>query len=306
MNTDEIMERLTISADEVRAHKDQLEDDFKIKDTKSFVDKVIDYYYVEQESGKSLGISKVDHGFLVRPAELTLLTGISGHGKTQLLMQWVNQLTKDGKALIMSLEMRPEITLARLCKIALGRNATGSPPTKEFIRQYCEKKTDKIYIYDQTGQTYAQDVYAAALYAKHVLGCEYLILDSLMKVDDVGEGSEAYDKQKQFLNSLAAVCRDTGLHIFLVCHLRKTEEDRPPTAQDIYGSSSIRNLCDNIIMLYRNVSKEKKAENPNNEEDLTGIPDALLYVQKQRNYPWQGKIGLYFNKPSLTFHGSPV
>jgi len=307
MNVGEMMEKLTIGSDEIRAHKNQYEDDFKIKNTTSFTEQVIDYFYTEQNSGKSLGLPKLDEGFLARPSELTLVTGISGHGKTQILMQWVHSLSQTSKALIMSLEMRPEITLARLCKIALGKNSTGAPPTEEFIRKYCKSKEEKIYIYDQTGVTNSDDVYAACYYAKNILGCDFIVLDSLTKIDDVGEGQDAYDKQKHFVNSLASICRDIGIHMFLVCHLRKTEEDKPPTAQDIYGSSNIRNLCDNILLVYRNIPKQRKLADPKiDDEDLKGVPDTIVYIQKQRNFPYEGSFGFYFNKNSLTFHGSPV
>ena len=304
----EVMEHITITKEEVENYESKYVEDFLIKDTNSFADAVVDYYYKEINSGKSLGLPKLDEGFLCRSSELSLITGISSHGKTQMLMQWVNHLSKDSKCLVMSMEMRPEITLARLTKIALGRNSTGSPPTEKFIREYCEEKNEKIYIYDQQQETTSANIFASIIYAKEVLDCEFIVVDSLMTVADVGESDNGYNEQKKFINKLSVLCKALNVHIFLVAHLRKVADElQAPDAQAIYGSSNIRNLTDNILMVYRNKLKEKwEMDGEKSDEELRIIPDAMVYIQKQRNYPYEGKFGFYFNKNSLTYQESPV
>ena len=304
----EIMDQLTITKEQVHGYESEYVEDFLIKDTNSFADAVVDYYYKEINSGVSLGLPKLDEGFVARPAELTLVTGISSHGKTQMLMQWVNHLSKNNKCLVMSMEMRPEISIARLTKIALGRNSTGSPPTEKFIRDYCNEKKEQIYIYDQQQETTSADIFASLIYAKEVLGCKFAIVDSLMTVADVGESSDGYNEQKKFINKLSVLCKALNIHIFLVAHLRKvTDELQAPDAQAIYGSSNIRNLVDSILMIYRNKLKEKWAmEGEKTLDELRGIPDAMVYIQKQRNFPFEGKFGFYFNKNSLTYQEVPV
>jgi hypothetical protein len=47
-------------------------------------------------------------------------------------------------------------------------------------------------------------------------------------------------------------------------------------------------------------------ENQKSEDELRGIPDALVYIQKQRNHPYEGKFGFYFNKNSLTYQERPA
>jgi len=302
-----IINQLTITKEQVHGYESEYVEDFLIKDTSSFADAVVDYYYKEMNSGKGLGLSKLNEGFVARPAELTLVTGISSHGKTQMLMQWVNHLSKDSKCLVMSMEMRPEITLARLTKIALGRNSTGSPPTEKFIRDYCNEKKEQIYIYDQQQETTSADIFASLIYSKEVLDCKFAVIDSLMTVSDVGESDQGYNEQKKFINKLSVLCKALGIHIFLVAHLRKVADElQAPDAQAIYGSSNIRNLCDSILMIYRNKLKEKWAmDGEKTEDELRGIPDAMVYIQKQRNFPYEGKFNFYFNKHSLTYQESP-
>lgn len=304
----EIMDQLTITKEQVHGYESEYVEDFLIKDTNSFADAVVDYYYKEMSSGKSLGLSKLDEGFVARPAELTLVTGISSHGKTQILMQWINHLSKANKCLIMSMEMRPAITIARLCKIALGRNTTGNPPTEKFIRDYCNEKKEQIYIYDQQQETTSADIFASLIYAKEVLGCQFAVIDSLMTVADVGESDNGYNEQKKFINKLSVLCKALNIHIFLVAHLRKVADElQAPDAQSIYGSSNIRNLVDSILMIYRNKLKEKWAmDGDKTPDELRSIPDVMVYIQKQRNYPYEGKFGFYFNKNSLTYQEVPA
>ncbi len=77
-----------------------------------------------------------------------------------------------------------------------------------------------------------------------------------MKLDDVTE--ESLDGQKRLTNSLAVIARDLQVSIFLVAHTRKLkDESEIPDATNIMGSSHIRNLCDNIICVWRNRYKEK-------------------------------------------------
>ena len=60
-------------------------------------------------------------------------------------------------------------------------------------------------------------------------------------------------------------------------------------------------------MIYRNKLKEKWAmDGEKTEEELRSIPDAMVYIQKQRNFPFEGKFGFYFNKHSLTYQESPA
>lgn len=304
----EMMSQLTISSEEIRNYKSKNRDDFKIRDMTNFADDVVDYFYKELKSGKSLGFPKMDSGFLCRLSEVNLITGISGHGKTQMLMQWVHHLSKTGKCLIMSMEMRPEITISRLCKIGLGRNFTGAPPTPKFIREYCEEKKDSIYIYDQTSTTTSQDVFASMIYAKEVLDCDYIIVDSLMTIQDVDENNDGYNQQKKFINQLSVMAKSLNMAVFLVAHLRKVADElQAPDAQSIYGSSNIRNLVDNILMIYRNKLKEKWSdEKAKTEDELKVMPDCLVYIQKQRNYPFEGKFGFYFNKASMIFQETPL
>jgi twinkle protein len=260
------------------------------------------YFNTEIHSGKTLGFIKTEDSFRVRPSELTVLTGVSGHGKSLWLSQVILSLMTQGtKCLLSSLEMRPVLSLSRMITQTLG----SSEPTDEFITKFCERAKDKLYIYDQMGSTSSEDMIATLYWGKHVLGVEVFVIDSLMKMSDISEDN--YEKQKLFIDRLAVTCRDLEIHVFLVAHTRKmSDESEVPDATHILGSSHIRNLCDNIICVWRNRNKERDVENNEKTEDeLKKIPDAMVFVQKQRNYQFEGKFSFWFDPKGLKYKESP-
>jgi twinkle protein len=304
MNLDEVITKLTVNQQTITDYYNNGygTSEFKVKDTLLFKDDVLKYFSEEINSGKSLGWVKTEEDFRIRPAELTVVTGVSGHGKSMWLSQVILSLMSQGtKCLISSLEMRPVLTIARMCHQTLK----STDPTPEFITKFCERASEKLYLYDQTGSTTSDDMIATMYYGKHILGCEVFIIDSLMKMSDISEDN--YEKQKLFLDRLATTCRDLNVHVFLVAHTRKmSDETVAPDATHILGSSHIRNLCDNILCVYRSKKKEFDIENgEKTEEELKGIPDCVVYLQKQRNYPIETKWGFYFDKKGLRYKESP-
>ena len=304
MNIGEALEKLTVNQSVITDYYQQeySHAEFKVKSTDIFTDDLVRYFGEEIHSGKSLGWVKTEDKFRVRQAELTVLTGVSGHGKSLWLSQVILSMMRQGtKCLLASLEMRPVLSLARLCTQALG-----SPePTDDYIRKFCDRAKDKLYIYDQLGTTTSEDMFATLYYGKHVLGCDVFIIDSLMKMADISE--ESLEKQKLFCDRLAVICRDLNIHVFLVAHTRKMKDETEiPDATNIMGSSHIRNLTDNIICVWRNRAKEKLVEEGKTpEEELKIIPDCKVFVQKQRNAQWEGSFNFWFSQKGLTYKESP-
>lgn len=304
MNIGEALDKLTVNQSVITDYYQQeySHAEFKVKSTDIFTDDLVRYFGEEIHSGKSLGWVKTEDKFRVRQAELTVLTGVSGHGKSMWLSQVILSMMKQNtKCLIASLEMRPVLTLARMITQTLG-----SPePTESYIQAWTEKAAQKLYIYDQLGTTTSEDMFATLYYGKHVLGCDVFVIDSLMKMADISE--ESLEKQKLFCDRLAVICRDLNIHVFLVAHTRKMKDETEiPDATNIMGSSHIRNLTDNIICVWRNRAKEKLVEEGKTpEEELKIIPDCKVFVQKQRNSQWEGSFNFWFSQKGLTYKESP-
>jgi twinkle protein len=304
VNIGEVIDKLTVSQSTVQEFYNEGygHAEFKVKSTDLFADSLVQYFSEEIHSGKSLGWIKTEDKFRIRSSELTILTGVSGHGKSMWLSQVVLSMMKQNtKCLIASLEMRPVLTLARMVTQALG-----SPePTDDYIRKFCERASQKLYIYDQHQQTTSQDMIATLYYGKHILGVEVFVIDSLMKMADISE--ESLEAQKLFVDKLAVTVRDLNIAVFLVAHTRKMKsEEEIPDATNIMGSSHIRNLCDNIICVWRNRSKERlKEEGKVSDAELKIIPDAKVFIQKQRNAQWEGNFNFYFDQKGLRYNESP-
>jgi len=304
MNIGEALDKLTVNQSVITDYYEQefSHAEFKVKSTDIFADDLVKYFGEEIHSGKSLGWIKTEDKFRVRQAELTVLTGVSGHGKSMWLSQIILSMMKQNtKCLIASLEMRPVLTLARMITQTLG-----SPePTDEFITKWANRAKDKLFIYDQLGVTTSQDMFATLYYGKHVLGCDVFVIDSLMKMSDISE--ESLENQKRFVDRLATTCRDLDIHVFLVAHTRKMKDETEiPDATDIMGSSLIRALSDNIVCVWRNRAKEKLVEEGKTpEEELKIIPDCKVFVQKQRNAQWEGSFNFWFSQKGLTYKESP-
>ena len=64
--------------------------------------------------------------------------------------------------------------------------------------------------------------------------------------------------QKDFVDALCTIAQDTGLHIHLVCHMRKGEnEDAARLKFDIKGAGEITDLVDNIL-IWKNMRASRK------------------------------------------------
>ena len=300
MTVDQVMKQLVITKAQVKGQEEP-EHDFKIKSSQSYYEQLQRYYAEEKGAGYSLPWAKTDGNFAVRLGELTILQGVSGHGKSMMLSQIFLYLMHYTKVLIASMEMKPVLTLDRMITQKLG----SSQPTQNFIKDFCKQYNEKLYIYDQQGVTTEDDMFATLLYGKEILGIDVFCIDSLMKIGNISE--DDYNGQKKFVDKLATYCRDLNIHVFLVCHTRKmSDEYQMPDATNILGSSHLRNLCDNVLLTFRVRELEDLKFSGNLPPERANEPTAYLKVQKQRNYTFEGTFGLYFDEKSLTFKERPL
>lgn len=262
----------------------------KVKNASDYKDSVIDYFHGEgADQGKSLPWSKAQGKIGFRKGEVTLWGGMNGHGKSLVLGQaCLGYLRQGQKVVIASMEMKPHITLARMCRQEYGRI-----PTHDAIHQF-HKWTDKnLWLYDQLGAVKSQTMLAVLRYSADVIKANHFVVDSLMKC---GIGEDDYNGQKHFLDQLCSIGRDTGMHIHLVAHSRKAKDElAPPGKMDVKGTGSITDQVDNVITVWRNKKKEQ------NRATFVEEPDCLLICDKQRNGEWEGNIGLWFNPDFMNF-----
>jgi twinkle protein len=257
----------------------------KLKDfvnSKDLRDRIYKQFYPDPEDrgikiALLTGRSK-EQSFEVRPGEVSIWTGISGHGKSTFLKDvFMDLIHNDQKCMIASFEMKPEKIVKTMFKSAFGREIL----TPSEIDAALEQVGSQIFFCDRIGSISPKELLEMMEFAHCRHGVTQFMIDSLMRVDGL---EEDYPAQGDFMNKLSSFVKDFPSHVHIVCHPRKTSEDATPSGNDIKGSTLLRANCDNIFSVSRNFKKERaKAEGKEVDEDEDGPEwDARVTVEKDR------------------------
>ena len=235
-----------------------------------------------------------DEGFAPRPGDVTLWTGITGHGKSTILNAFaLAYIMKGTPVFIASMEMKPEKLIVRMLRSAFG-TATG-----EHVSVFLKECGHELIFADVMGYIQQDRLLEMMRFSFQRYGVSQCIIDSLMRVDGL---EEDYPAQGKFMNDIQEFSKSTGCHVHLVAHPRKVREDARLGKLDIKGSSLIPNNADNIISVFRNVEKDRlrKAETLTKDQDYA-MHDTEVCVEKQRETGWEGAIKLKFNRKNFVF-----
>ena len=247
---------------------------------------------LKRRSKEDIGIdapwSKLRGHFRLRPGELCLMGGQSGHGKSALINQWSLYAAQTGHRVgIMSLEMPAEYLFDQLASMA----AVVQEPPESYLREFGQWMDDKIYIYDRADVISPTEALQALIGLRKHFGCDLIVLDCLMMCDLADD----LDLEKKFTAQMAAIAKAFNCCIVLVHHMRKPHggegEKKVPTKHDFLGSSRIVNVASSVLILW--VNKEKGYLRNMGMEVDDDEPDAKLVVAKQRFAQFEGPIGLY-------------
>lgn len=239
----------------------------------AFADEVVAEFYPGEGApfAPTLRIGADHDWFRFRDSEITVWTGHNGHGKTTLLGLVQLGLMEQGERFcVFSGEMPPRKLLARLARQACGTDT----PTIPFLRVAMNWLGRAMWLFNVAGQANSERLLEVFGYAVRRHGVSHVVIDSLMMLEDVPEeGRGALEAQRQFMNRLAAFAKRYRVHVHLVAHPRKADDERrAPGKQDVAGSGKITSLADNHFSVWAQ---------PLQEGD-TG-PDSKLELNKQRN-----------------------
>ena len=243
--------------------------------------------------------------FMVRPKEVTVWTGFSGSGKSELLnCAMSNQAVSDQRICIASLEIAPEETLSRILRQTSGIIRLGQDDRPRFDKEFCQA-TENFWIYNRVGMAKWEHIIEVFDYARNRYGIDQFVVDSLMKcIKDPDDFAE----QKGFVNGLADFVNKTGCHVHLVAHSRKKDDETfIPSKLDVAGTAAITDLAWNVMSVWRNKPKEielREAKNNRNTskiQELDGKPDTLVKCSKQRKTGVEDVYRFKFNRQNLVF-----
>jgi twinkle protein len=247
-----------------------------------------EFHGQESAQGLYLPWHAVSDKWRIRSGELTVWSGFNGHRKSMLTGFVLLDLIRQGqKGCILSFEMKPRKTLRRLASQAICT----AQPSFEYIDKFMDLMAGSLWLYDQQGQVTSERVCAVITYCAEQLGIKQFLVDSMMKIV---EDEDDYNGQKRLTGRLQNLARDLDVHIHLITHAKKKEDEtKRPGKQDNRGSGTIVDQTDNFVVVFKI---------PKKEDDKEG-PDFCLYVDKQRNASdgWEGHIALWFDPGSLQF-----
>jgi twinkle protein len=224
--------------------------------------------------------------FEFRRGEVTLWTGYNGHGKSLLLNQVQIGLMQQGeKFCVFSGEMIPREQGRRMAKQLTGIDR----PTAAYLDVARDWIQNRAWIFDLAETASIGRLLEVFRYAFKRYGISHFVIDSLMMTDVPEDGAGALSAQKDAMRKIATFSRSNRVHVHLVAHPRKgNDEKHGPGKMDVAGSSKLTDAVDNVFSVWADLKEE--GERPD-------MPDAKLELQKQRNGTIQSKkLWLFFNR----------
>lgn len=255
-----------------------------LRSAAEYCDEVISEIYPQGgiQPGFSMGWPSVDW-LRFRPAELIVLSGYNGHGKSQLGGQLIlNAMHEGQRCCVASLEMPVRRVLARLTKQA---GATGEP-SREYVQAIHQWYAGKLWVYDHVGHTDVEEMLAAFTYARKRYGVTVFLIDSLMMLSIA---SDDYAGQKEFVQRIMEWKMQHNTTVFLVAHSRKqSNEEHRPSKLDVRGAGEITDMADTVLMMWRDKREDR-------------ITDGCIDCCKQRNGDQEGEMAVWFDVGSNQF-----
>jgi twinkle protein len=241
-----------------------------------------------------------------RDGEVTVWTGMTGHGKSIILSQVENGAMDEGQAvMVASMEMKAAKTLARKAR----QLSQVKKPSREELERILEWLDRRLYVYDVLGKTTKEELLDAMRYARRRYGVKSFTIDSLMRV---GLKADDFEGQDNFIIDLCAFADEEDCHVHLVAHGRKQEDEAKPLNMfDVKGSGGIIDNAFNVCNIWRNKAKERKmaeiaqligANRDSKEAAWITKPDAKVICEKQRNGDGEGGVlNLWFDTKTLSY-----
>jgi len=264
-------------------------------------DQVLDELFPDPNAPKAFMPDTLGGRVALDRGELTVWTGINGHGKSTLLYQVALEAGASGLPVaIASLEMPARKLLAQAVRLCGDPTWKLDQITKPRAEAVLQSLVGRVWIFNVLGTMQRTKLTELMAYCVARYGVRMVVVDSLMKLD---VGVDDYDAQRSVVNELKSFAEENQIHIHLVCHPRKQKDETVPAGKmDISGSGDITNGADNVLSVWRNKAKEKKRETGelSAQEDVE-TPDSFCFQQKAR---WTGDehtIPLWFKRARRKF-----
>ena len=212
------------------------------------------------------GLQRKTNG--IRYSELTTITAGTGTGKSSFCRQLAAHLLEKGEKVgYLALEESNRRTALGLMSTAVGEplHLGGYDHTK--LKEYFSNTISdwNLYLYDGFGSFDPDVIFNRIEYLASGLECNFIFLDHLSILLS-GLDSSYGDERRMIdvtMTRLRSLVERTGIHLFLVSHLRRTQQDKNHeegarvTLGQLRGSAAISQLSDSVFALERNQQNDK-------------------------------------------------
>ena len=228
------------------------------------------------------GLQQMSHG--IRFGELVTITSGTGQGKSTFCRQLATHLLETGEKVgYIALEESNRRTALGLMSVAAGKALHLGEHSKDTLLEAYEYtlKGWELYLYDHFGSADPDIIYSRIEYMALALETKIIFLDHLSILISGLDG----DERKMIdttMTKLRSLVERTGISLFLVSHLRRTQTDKNHeegarvTLGQLRGSAAISQLSDMVLGLERDQQSQ--------DQDLT-----TLRVLKNR---YSGEVGV--------------
>jgi twinkle protein len=236
-----------------------------------FRDKLMNLYEHGLPTSYSTGSFALDHYYTVMPGELTVVTGIPGHGKSSFVEWLMINLIKEQKFRfgLFTPEHEPvESHIARLAELIDGRPFSKDQPAHLRMSQDgIDKAVDLLeehchYVIPDALNRKVDDILGLAKVLVAREGIKGLIVDPWNEISMEEMGTSETHFIREALGKFRRFARSHQVAIWIVAHPAKqykdksTGEYKAPNLYDISGSSRWRDMCDNGICIFRKAENE--------------------------------------------------
>lgn len=226
-------------------------------------DDIYNLYINGLQKGLTIDEIELDKLISFETGRLLTITGIPGHGKSEVLDYILTKLNilHQWKVAYFSPENYPiEIHYSKLASKITGKKFnTYDLKRDEFDFTFNYILDNFFFIYPEENIN-LNNILDKAKYLIKKFGIKVLVIDPYNKLEhQKGNGESETEYISKFLDKLSMFAKKNNILICLVAHPRKMEKDKKkfeiPTLYDINGSANFYNKTDYGITIYRHFNE---------------------------------------------------
>jgi twinkle protein len=261
-------------------------------------DLVFHLYDQGEQSGKTTGWPVFDQFYTVKEGQVTVITGIPGHGKSAFVGALSVNLARNygWSFAIFSPENWPlQRHIQSLAETICGKTFDKGGPTERISRDELQESLDFMserffFLMPEEELMTIDTVLEKARVTIFRHGVRGVIIDPYNELDHDFQGLSETQYISSMLGKIRRFARRNDVHVWIVAHPQKLFKDKdtgkykPPTMYEISGGAHWRNKADVGLCIHR--------------PDMN-VDEAVVYVQKVR-FREVGKLGAVCFKYSRT------